>query len=473
MSNIHLSPASLMDFQQIDRVANSHKQKEAHLYLKIDSNKTLAVTMKKKDASSMLDISRYIQESENPSLGDLTKQSLYQGLRSFRIMKKAYEKKHASFFAKLIRYLIPSKHQHYQNTIEAMTKTENFLFKILLIENRKNWEGKTYRARKCLSHLYKNIAKGAKPMAEFYHAELITKDHYYGRSIAPFFEIWKKAETQLGFNEWLEKFKNTPFNEENIKALGMKKEDLEDLRKKLQIQAPIDNKILSSIPSVLYLNQEKRKIYQLKTENNLLSTNHEGLLHTKKIVEKPHIFVISPHEEIYVGVYDRGIFNHSSFLSGAPALSAGGLIFKEGKLQSISDKSGHYESNQNMMVKALEIFQKQGIDLSKVELTLNDHPQSKKKQIKINNALKFLEKAKATEEKLTQHGHYQQIAQKDVEAKLVDQAENPVWLLRREYGEFILSYKEGLNPCEHIIIEYEGENSIEKLKQRFEWFTID
>ena len=80
------------------------------------------------------------------------------------------------------------------------------------------------------------------------------------------------------------------------------------------------------------------------------------------------IFVIGLDQSIWV-TFDHkyGEIHHSSLLAGAPVIAAGELVLSKGRLQSISNASGHYKPSPQSIDVALEIFSKLGLDISRVE----------------------------------------------------------------------------------------------------------
>lgn len=263
------------------------------------------------------------------------------------------------------------------------------------VEGKKNKKGvgkkspkeKFHSAVKHAKHLYKGVQGGAKAMDEYYHSEYLDKEKRYGRAMVTFLNFWKASQSTDGFNEWMEHFEKG-----DISHLGLSEIQLTDMQKEKVIGQ--DFKLLP-ISKVTYLNDEERKAYRVKInkKEQFFYTENEGKLLNTKDEHHPHIFVIAPDESIYSGVYKKGTMNHSSFLSGAPVLAAGELYFKEGKLQTITDKSGHYQPTKEMMAKGLKILQKRGIDLSEVKLILNSHPLSTGGPRKEVNALEFLKEA--------------------------------------------------------------------------------
>ena len=71
---------------------------------------------------------------------------------------------------------------------------------------------------------------------------------------------------------------------------------------------------------------------------------------------KSFIYVLGPDKKVYTGEYNRGTFNHSSFLSGSPVMGAGELVVKDGKIVEITDKSGHYEPDDSANLRGLRRF---------------------------------------------------------------------------------------------------------------------
>ncbi|GAA5149645.1 hypothetical protein GCM10023213_47630 [Prosthecobacter algae] len=62
--------------------------------------------------------------------------------------------------------------------------------------------------------------------------------------------------------------------------------------------------------------------------------------------------------------------NHSSLVKGGSVAGAGELVIKQGELHQVSDSSGHYQPNNNMVAQTLKHFEHQGVDLSQVDVKL-------------------------------------------------------------------------------------------------------
>lgn len=126
------------------------------------------------------------------------------------------------------------------------------------------------------------------------------------------------------------------------------------------------------IPHVHYLcDDEARSFYELRVENGVCKTDKEPILHTAD-VDEPHIFVLSTSGVCYVGRYERGFFHHSSLVAGEPVLAAGEMVFsKQGKLKHITDKSGHYRTQESAMRAFVCYLQARSIDMEHVHVSMD------------------------------------------------------------------------------------------------------
>ena len=76
------------------------------------------------------------------------------------------------------------------------------------------------------------------------------------------------------------------------------------------------------------------------------------------------IFVMSPDGKMYVGNHEVGQFHHSSFLAASDVAGAGELQATDGKITTISNKSGHYHPRAVHLVQTLEELGPDGIGLN-------------------------------------------------------------------------------------------------------------
>ncbi|GMP84565.1 hypothetical protein CsSME_00038040 [Camellia sinensis var. sinensis] len=80
------------------------------------------------------------------------------------------------------------------------------------------------------------------------------------------------------------------------------------------------------------------------------------------------IFVVSTSKRLYAGQKKKGLFHHSSFLSGGATLAAGRLEVEDGTLKSISPYSGHYRPTDDSLDNFLSFLNENGVNLDEIEI---------------------------------------------------------------------------------------------------------
>jgi hypothetical protein len=74
---------------------------------------------------------------------------------------------------------------------------------------------------------------------------------------------------------------------------------------------------------------------------------------------------------IFASTYQRaGFFHHSSFFSGEDVAAAGELVVKDGKIEIVTDRSGHYLPSRSRTEQLLEQLETQGVDMTDVIVDL-------------------------------------------------------------------------------------------------------
>lgn len=62
-----------------------------------------------------------------------------------------------------------------------------------------------------------------------------------------------------------------------------------------------------------------------------------------------------------------GKFHHSSFLAGKPVAAAGEISVKDGIIESVSRKSGHYWPDEDHLAQFMEELGDQGVDILSIK----------------------------------------------------------------------------------------------------------
>lgn len=78
--------------------------------------------------------------------------------------------------------------------------------------------------------------------------------------------------------------------------------------------------------------QNEREAYEVIVESGKLVYKQTGLL-INTVEGSKWIFVLSTSRALYVGQKKKGVFQHSSFLSGGATTAAGRLVAHDGVLE--------------------------------------------------------------------------------------------------------------------------------------------
>jgi hypothetical protein len=74
------------------------------------------------------------------------------------------------------------------------------------------------------------------------------------------------------------------------------------------------------------------------------------------------IFVMDEHGNLYASTYQAfREFHHSSLLGGQDVAAAGELVVKDGRIELITDRSGHYMPDRSRTQQVLDQLESQGI----------------------------------------------------------------------------------------------------------------
>ncbi|KAK4797481.1 hypothetical protein SAY86_029807 [Trapa natans] len=169
--------------------------------------------------------------------------------------------------------------------------------------------------------------------------------HRYGHNLQFYYTRWLHCDSKQPFFYWLD--------------IGDGKEtNLEWCpRPRLQQQC------------IKYLGPVERKAYEVVVEAGKFLYKQTGkLLDTREGPEGAKwIFVLSTSKVLYVGLKNKGTFQHSSFLAGGATLSAGRLVVEEGTLKAVWPHSGHYLPTEENFQELVSFLEEQKVDLSDVK----------------------------------------------------------------------------------------------------------
>ncbi|XP_030925874.1 IQ domain-containing protein IQM6-like isoform X4 [Quercus lobata] len=203
------------------------------------------------------------------------------------------------------------------------------------------------RARTRAAKVGKGLCKvgNAKKLALQHWLEAIDPRHRYGHNLQFYYVKWLHCESRQPFFYWLDVGEGKEVNHERCP------------RSKLQQQC------------IKYLGPAERKAYEVVVQDGKLVYKQSGEnLHTEGgPKDAKWIFVLSTSKTLYVGLKNKGTFQHSSFLAGGATLSAGRLVVEDGILKAVWPHSGHYRPTEENFQELMSFLKEHNVDLTNVK----------------------------------------------------------------------------------------------------------
>jgi hypothetical protein len=122
--------------------------------------------------------------------------------------------------------------------------------------------------------------------------------------------------------------------------------------------------------TVEYLSSEDLEKHRLFVKDGLIYSARDGLPFDTTSAgtvwnQGRAIYVVDQHGNLYASLVQQvGRFHHSSFLQGNPVASAGEIEVRDGVLNMINRKSGHYQPDAEQLSRIRGILEEQGLDTS-------------------------------------------------------------------------------------------------------------
>jgi hypothetical protein len=182
---------------------------------------------------------------------------------------------------------------------------------------------------------------------------------------------------------------NTAYDGEDKDASGLRGGP-SNWQKRVNNEDP-DAPKLTSV-TTQYMSPEERQATAISSNNGKLvdssgalldTTNASGIGTFQKEGANKHIFAMTgdkqictadPWAEKKIEPTDQGanlaFVNHSSFTGGKAVAGAGEMRVEQGELQQVSDQSGHYKPDGQMMGQTLDQLNAMGVNMDKASLKL-------------------------------------------------------------------------------------------------------
>lgn len=142
-------------------------------------------------------------------------------------------------------------------------------------------------------------------------------------------------------------------------------------KEKLLEKANLGPKYLLKHKLGLYPTSERQQIVRGNSDNGdkaeEVASRPDALIRRRKA--DTWIFVTDLSYNMYIGIKQRGRFQHSSLLAGSLVTVAGVLKVKDGVIVSIYPWSGHYRSSFQHFEEFIRRLQERGLDTSQINVT--------------------------------------------------------------------------------------------------------
>ncbi|KAB1219830.1 hypothetical protein CJ030_MR3G009472 [Morella rubra] len=206
------------------------------------------------------------------------------------------------------------------------------------------------RARTRAAKVGKGLSKDekAQKLALQHWLEAIDPRHRYGHNLHFYYDVWFDSKSFQPFFYWLDVGDGKDINLERCPRTDLQRQ------------------------CIKYLGPNEREAYEVTVEGGKLIYRQTGMLVNTDEGSK-WIFVLSTWRALYVGQKKKGVFQHSSFLSGGATTAAGRLVAHDGVLEAIWPYSGHYLPTEDNFKEFLIFLEDHQVDLSNVKkCAIND-----------------------------------------------------------------------------------------------------
>lgn len=200
------------------------------------------------------------------------------------------------------------------------------------------------RARTRAAKVGKGLSKDekAQKLALQHWLEAIDPRHRYGHNLHFYYDVWTDSKSTQPFFYWLDVGDGKELNLERCQRTDLQRQ------------------------CIKYLGPKEREAYEVIVESGKLVYKQNGMLLNTDERSK-WIFVLSTARVLYVGQKKKGVFQHSSFLSGGATTAAGRLVARDGILEAIWPYSGHYLPTEDNFKEFVSFLEEHCVDLTNVK----------------------------------------------------------------------------------------------------------
>ncbi|KAH0723536.1 hypothetical protein KY285_006080 [Solanum tuberosum] len=243
--------------------------------------------------------------------------------------------------------------------------------------------------------------------------EAIDPRHRYGHNLHFYYTKWLQVDSKQPFFYWLDIGEGKEVNLEKCP------------RSKLHQQC------------IKYLGPVEREAYEVVIVGGKFIYKQSGrVLDTRGGSEEAKwIFVLSVSKDLYIGMKQKGTFQHSSFLAGGATLSAGRLVIEDGILKAVWPHSGHYLPTRENFEEFMTFLEQHNIDVTIIQKSPCDGEEAtfcrKEGGLGLRNSLSAPDFSQANEESNAKCSDREKT---NPTTKYCKDTENPIPLSRRSQG---------------------------------------
>lgn len=217
---------------------------------------------------------------------------------------------------------------------------------------------------------------GASMLHKDFWLEALDEQHRYGFHLRAFHRVWKDAMASHAESSSFPSSPNSNSDKRNMSFFYWL-----DHGDGKALELPECNRHALQSMCVQYCDAEARKPFQVQFRSS--SSAHKRAedesnpvvvlaeyAETQELVQTDElskwIFVVDLRGTMFLGRKHKGMFHHSSFVSGAPIFAAGKIMIKHGRIIAIEPHSGHFKPTLRNLTALCHVLRDQHVDLAQI-----------------------------------------------------------------------------------------------------------
>lgn len=207
-----------------------------------------------------------------------------------------------------------------------------------------------------------NIDWNDKAMETSYWLEAADRKHRYGSRLKPYYQEWLASGTNLHFFQWLDEGPGKDLDLPNMPRRKLRQSRVRYLTESECAEFEVEFVQEDESDEVLLCwKRDSSDGHHLAGEE--IDAPSKCCLFYRLGIPMDYIYVVDMQYRLFVHEKEKGIFHHSSFLSGKAVRAAGGIVIKEGTLIAVNGNSGHYKPSARMLHNVFQLYEDEhGLD---------------------------------------------------------------------------------------------------------------